>query len=200
MFETQPFSKQAGKALNDSNRLVKSFNELQTSLPNLAVIISPCILCRGRLRHRIAAARRQVVAHRRARPVIGAHPCKPCHSAEHSQRGVRLVAGPNIRCRIKARHEHDRRRSGPAAFKIHLAAATDVDQAGEVTLRRSSLCCRAFAVCRVVHDGTAAPGKQEGGEGEKPDNTLPCSCKGHAMFQNPGESRVNRLILYLRWR
>ena len=134
--------------------------------------VPDCILCRGRLRNRIAAARRQVVAHRHARPVIGAHPCKPCHSAEHSQRGIRLVAGPNICCRIKARHEHDRGRSGSSAFKIQLlpAAATDVDQAGEVTLRRRSLCRRAFAVCRVVHDGTAAPGKQEGSAGDEQDN------------------------------
>ena len=66
--------------------------------PQEGVQVPDRILCRGRLRNRIAATRRQVVSHWCARPIIGAHPRETCDFAEHSQGGIRLVASPHICC------------------------------------------------------------------------------------------------------
>jgi hypothetical protein len=89
---------------------------------------------RGRLRHRIAAARR--LAHRRSRPVVGADPCEGGDRVEDVGRARRGL-GPVGRRRLPAGDDNDGRGSRPTAFDVHLTAIVDVDGPGKVGGRRA---------------------------------------------------------------
>jgi hypothetical protein len=121
--------------------------------PQQGVQVADRVLGRGRLPDRGTAARRQVIADRGTRPVVGAHPGEPGHPGKHRQRGIGLVASPDIGRCIQAGYQHDRGRPGSPALQEHLAAAADTDQAGEVPPRRRWAC----------RGDTAPPGEQDDG-------------------------------------
>src|SRR5262245_27918221 len=98
------------------------------------------VLGGGWLWHRIAAAWLRLAArliHQRAGTVIGAYPRELRDLVEHRRRRLRRVSQrPGSRRPSLTRDQHDGGRAGAAALEIELAAAADVDPAGNDSMRR----------------------------------------------------------------
>ena len=104
---------------------------------------------RGRLRHRVAAARR--LADRSSRPVVGTDPRELGNRGENVHR-TRRGHGPVVGGSFPARHDDDSRNPGTTALEVHLAAAADVHEAGEIV-----------ALCERRHRGGYEEKREEQG-------------------------------------
>ena len=85
---------------------------------------------RGRLRHRVAAAR--LLTDRRSGTVVSTDPGELGDLGKHRRRGF-LGDAPILGGSLEASHQHDGRGPCAATLQIHLAAAPDVDQPGRVS-------------------------------------------------------------------
>jgi len=92
--------------------------------------------CRGRLRHRIAAAR-TLTADDRSRTIIGTNPGEIGDLGKHRRRTFTSAGHtPYIGGVTETGCQHDGGRAGTTALHVHLAAPADVDQAGKITFAR----------------------------------------------------------------
>jgi hypothetical protein len=116
----------------------------------------------GGARHRHAVAAAELVgAERGSRAIIGAHSGEDRDDGKDRFAGFGLDA-PNIGAIAQARLENDDRAPGALAPKIELAAAADIDQAGEVAVRCGG----------AVGDWRLNRNEKECGQGEMEDDRL----------------------------